>query len=391
MINKLGIREIRKFSRIESIPENFKDLDLIKQKQFLLNHLKGQNWSKTDRLDYNTIIFYENFFTCFLIQRNKKCIIIIDTIQINIRMQDYFFIKFMKKITKKKLNKNLWFDQYNFINNKAILVENPESTHRRSKGYRVDYKFHISGENYFCLEFFEKAHKKVDDPDHKIESNRIYSIINNSDDRYKKTLFFAIYWEADLDNDKYFTKFIDTIYDCIDKYKDIDNEDVWCINAIDKKINNKFLSNAIYYSWKEQDIANISIDELNNTINYKNIKTKKKHHNEFIDKIDRLIESKTSDIDDQLLHDIEDSDDEEIITQQIECKENYYKDNMLTFAGLYWYLAIKEEYLIDINEYAKLINFPINITNGFITGLIEQRDSLLDLDKNKIIGLYREL
>jgi len=198
----------------------------------------------------------------------------------------------MKEFTRKKLIRELWFDKNNFINENALMIEHPESTHNYHKSYRVDYKFHISGENYFCLEFFEEAHNRIDDPEHKIESNRIFSILHNSDDRYRKSLFFAI---------------------------------------------------SIYNSWKEQDSANISIDELNSTIKFKNISCKTKHYNDFIDKIDRHIKSNT-DIDDELLNDIEDSDNESIetIKPKFEYKENYYKDNMLTFAGLYWYLHIRE-------------------------------------------------
>jgi len=392
-MDKLSIRTIRNFSRVKVIPDNFCNISKEEQKAILLPRLKYVDWFKsTDRLEYNTWLFYKNLgcnvsLQSYNMNNYKKYCIIIDDIDIHIRIQDYFFIKLMNRFKKKKLIRD-WFED-NYLDDTKVLVEYPICTHKYDKAYRVDYLFHVSGDNYICVEFFENAHKKKDDPDCKLEKNRIYSILHNSDNRYKKVILFRIYWENKLEDKLYFKNFVKDLYGDILKYKDIDDKRIWCINGLNKYIKNDIISESIYDSHINKDNAVISIDEINKVIHFKG-SCKDTHLYEFKVKIDQLVkENNKSTIDDDLLDDIYDSDPEsELATVAEPCSvKQYYKDNKLTFQGLIWYLKIKDEHLIDILEVNKINNLFINITKGFIEGLEEQRDMLIYLEDHKIIGL----
>jgi len=115
----------------------------------------------------------------------------------------------MIKILKKNIKNWLCYDK--------VLVY-PIITHKYEKNYRIDYLLNISDNNYLSIDFFENAHKCKVDCDFKKEQNLIYSIIHNSDNKYKKVLFFCIFWETKLFNEKYFTKFVKTIYNKIEEY-----------------------------------------------------------------------------------------------------------------------------------------------------------------------------
>lgn len=390
----LSIREIKHFSRLNKITEQN-----VKDKQFILNELKNVDWYKSiKRIEYNTWLFYKNNnYNIYLDIERKRTrnnyLLIIEDVKIKIRIQDFFFLKFIKKLKKKKLLQDWVIDNYIDIN--KILIEEPIITNKSSKEYRVDYLLHISNNNYICIEFFENAHKKKDDPDFKLEKNRIYSILHDSDNgnRYKKILFFGIYWESKIEDTICFKKFVNDIYSKIIEYKNIDDERLWCIDGIKKYVDNDILANCLYDAYKNENTPVIDINEINNVIQFKNNQCKVKHFDEFKLNIKELIDSESIDIEDDLVNNIcsldldSESDSELSKIPNITISE-YYENNKLSLKGLTRYLKVKKDFLIDIKEEEKLLNFYTNITKGFIEGLTTMRQSLVNLEQNKIIGLY---
>lgn len=402
---ELSLREIKTFSRINIINQNFLKLTAIEQKNYITEKLKNVDWYKTNkRIEYNTWLYYKNngYNPKLINNLDTKLNIIkyyikLNDVIINIRIQDYFFMKFMNKLLKKKNIKNWLCDGY-LIDDK-VLVEFPIITHKYEKNYRIDYLLHISDNNYLSIEFFENTHKCKDDHDLKKEQNRIYSIIHNSDNRYKKVLFFCIYWENKLFNKKYFTNFVKTIYNKIEEYTDIDNERIWCIAGINKYINNEIISESIYESHEDKNNTVISIFELNKVIGFKNENSKKKHYEQFIKDVNELIDyyndhNESIIIDNLNLYELnlDDSELDDYNNDKLSTKKylitNYINDNKLSLKGLIRYLKINRKYLLNISVEENIFNFYNNIIQGFVFGLKNQRNTLLNLENNRIIGIY---
>lgn len=381
---ELDLLNIRLFSKIKILDVSFIRLNKNEQQNLILNELKSENWSKGERVSYNTWLYYKNNnYDPELEKNKKKHYIIFNQIKVKIRIQDFFFIKVMDELLKNKYM-DKWINPYGYIENDRINIEKTISTHKKNKNYRPDYTIKISKNNYFCIEFFEDSHYNQDDPDLKKEKNRIYSILHSSDDDTKK-LFFAIYWEKHLLDEKYFNNFVKTIYKKIKEYEDIDDEKKWCIKGINKCIKNKIISESIYNSHDDENKTVIDIDEINKVIGFRDDKSRNSHYTKFIKDIDELINFDNNEIDDLDLHelDLDDLDDE------IEKKKNlvtdYIKDNKLSLKGLNRYLKIDRKYLINIREEENLLRFQTNITKGFVYGIKKQRDSLLNLQNNKIL------
>lgn len=399
---ELSLREIKYFSRINTINQDFLKLSVNEQKSFITEKLKNVDWFKSNkRIEYNTWLYYKNYgYNPELISETNtelnttKYYIKLNEVMINIRIQDYFFIKFMIKFIKKKNIKSWLCDGY--LLNDKVLVEYPLMTHKYEKNYRIDYLFHISDNNYLSIEFFENAHRCKDDPDFKKEKNRIYSIIHDSDNRYKKVLFFGIYWETKLFNDQYFKNFIKTIYNKIKEYKDIDNERVWCIAGINKYINNDIISESIYDSYEDKNNAVIDINQINKVIGFKNSICMEYHYKEFIDGVNELVnyyndiqQSETCNVDlSKLDLDESDSDNDTKINIRKYFVTDYINDNKLSLKGLMRYLKINKNYLANAGAEESLINFYNNIIQGFVFGLKKQRNTLLNLEDNRILGIY---
>lgn len=388
----MQIREIISFSRIDNINQNFLNLSISDQIIYITNELKNVNWYKsTKRLEYNTWLYYKyNNYNPELLYERNKFYIKLNKIKIRIRIQDFFFINFMNKLMKKKSIKQWLCDGY--VLNDKLLVEYSINTHKKNKGYRVDYMLNISDNNYLCVEFFENEHKDVDDPEFKKEKNRIYSMIYDSDDTHKKILFFGIYWESKIFNDEYFTQFVKIIYNKMKEYKDLNNERIWCIKGINDYINNNIIAESIYDSHKDATNTVININELNKVIGFKNEHSKQLHYKEFIDNINELVNYNKI----NTIHNIEvtlselnlnDSDDEQSINNTC-LLTNYISDNKLSLKGFTRYLKINKSHLINVAAEESLLNFHNKITQGFVFGLNKQRNILLNLEKERIIGMY---
>jgi len=381
---------LKNLSRINDFPKNFKQYNLIEQKEYIYDKLKEINLQNTfKRLHYNTFIFYDLYgFDIKTTKKKKIHYIEISKILIPIRVQDYFHIKFMKLWLEKEKIKNTWLNDDNYIDDDKILIEKLMKTHNGNKQYHIDYLINISNNNYIAIEFFENHHSKIDDPDYKLEKNRIYSILNDNDSNSINILCFGIYKEENLYNTDKLQEFIDEVYKRYIDYQYIDDEREYCINGINNYINNKIFSQSIYDA-KESNKCVISIDTINEVINWKSEKYKNKHSLQFIKKIKKLT-SDNKDNDDCELDSIVDFHEKNNKYKKEDIKFNvndFYEDNKLSLKGLNRYLKIDEEYLIDIFEEEKLLEMNKQIMVGMVDGLKNQRNAILNMNNNRIFGL----
>ena len=91
-------------------------------------------------------------------------------------------------------------------------------------------------------------------------------------------------------------------------------------------------------------------------------------------------------MDELSLNDSDDLDNEKIINNN--SITTYINNNKLSLKGLTRYLKINKMYLSSIKEEENILDFYTNITKGFVFGLKKQRNTLLELEDNRIIGLY---
>jgi hypothetical protein len=376
---------LKNLTRITNFPKNFKQYNLIEQKEYINEKLKEINLHSTiKRLNYNTWIFYDIYnFNIKITKKKKKYFLEISKIPIPIRVQDYFYVKFMKLWMEKEDIKNNWLNDDNYIDDDKILIEKLIKTHEGNKNYRIDYLINISNNNYIAIEFFENYHNNKDDIDYKKEKNRIHSIINDNDSDIINILCFGIFKEENLDNTEKLQEFVDEVYKRYIEYQYIDDERQYCIDGINKYINNKIFSESIYDA-KESNKCVISFDTINEVINWKNEKYKNKHSTEFINKINKLTTNIDKDISDLNINLDEDKEIKPDIKLNV---TDFYEDNKLSLKGLNRYLKINEEYLIDIFEEEKLLEINTQIMIGMVDGLKNQRNTILNMNNNRIFGL----
>jgi hypothetical protein len=389
----LPIPILKDLTRINNFPNKFCQYNINEQKLYIINNLNSINLhDTTTRINYNTWQFYKKYdFNIKLEKIKKKYYIIINENLIQVRSQDYFFINFVNKLSKKKKIKE-WFDEdTGYIESNKIKIEDNITTYNGNKRYRVDYLFHLSENNYIGIEFFENAHKNKDDPEYKIEKNRIYSIINDNDLKIKKILCFGVYWEEHLEDESKFKKFVNTFYKKYKEYININNEREYCINGINKYINNKIFAESIYDA-KNSNKCVISIDIINSVIKWKNQKYINIHISEFKNNINKLVSIKINENDNNndilnLDLDLDDDDDEDLEKDNKLNITDFYENNNLSLRGLTRYLKINQDYLLNIVEEEKLLELYTNITIGMVEGLQQQRNTILNLNNHLIFGL----
>ena len=126
---------------------------------------------------------------------------------------------------------------------------------------------------------------------------------------------------------------------------------------------------------------------------------KKKHYEQFIKDVNELIDyyndhNESIIIDNLNLYelDLDDSELDDSNNDKLSTKKylitNYINDNKLSLKGLIRYLKINRKYLLNISVEENIFNFYNNIIQGFVFGLKNQRNTLLNLENNRIIGIY---
>lgn len=377
------IREINRYLK--------KDIQLAlslnknKIKETLLDKYRYQIWNKAGcKTHYNFYVLNKNlgFNIEYKIER-KNCYIIIEEIQIPIRLQDYFHYIFVNKIKKYKITKE-WFDEDGFLSEEILNIEKTVLS-CNNKIYRTDMEIQVCPNHFICVEFFENKHMNFDDTDMQREKNRMYNLLHENN-LEKKYLHFAIFWENKLNEETYFKNFIISLVKKIKDYQNINNKKIWCINSINSYIGNKKLSEKLYEGFQDTNKPIFKLSDLDSLIQWKKNRNGKKYFDEFkifTDKLNNL----EIDIKDDDLNFL--SDNTELINKKNN-KVIYYDDDMLTYNGFMIYITmIPSKYLKnEITDKYNLIILFKRITDGFIEGTEKRYELLNSVNKQLIYGLY---
>jgi hypothetical protein len=363
------------------INKNLKTNEEIKS--YLLKEYKKCNWNKPNcKLHYNNLIVNRklNFNVSYFLD-NGKAFLEIEDIKIPIRLQDYFHFVLVKELKKNKITSDWFYDDYLIEN--IFSIEDTHSINNKIKSYRTDMMINLCDNKYLCIEFFENHHKNFDDHDLIREKNRIYNLVFSNENCSKEIVHFAIFWQKNLCDDKELKKFAKHIIKKIKDYTNIDNKRIWCIDSINKFIHNQELSENLYDAFQDKNSPTLDIKIINNLVEWKNEKYKKKYFDEFTNFISKLNEINNISID---IFDNIDCDFDEKTQSE---KKIYYEKDKLTYNGFFHYLNnIKIEYLENIQIKIRINELFNNITTGFISGTEERFELLTHLKKELIYGLF---
>jgi hypothetical protein len=290
------------------------------------------------------------------------------------------------------------------VNDDKFMIE--DRNYCDFNNYRVDMLLHISGKYYICIEFFENHHKNPNEVDLSNELHRIMSLVYNNKSRNKKIVHVGVYWESNINNESIFNKFMDTIIiDKINKYLNIENEEEYIINEIQKELGcDKQVADMLFQSNEEWNKPVIWLDKLNDKIIHwkKGLEKecKEKVFRRFIKKIDQFqtkdnIEEQKEEISDEFLDNIDCNSTRNKIQKvtKIEKIQKMYYDresNKLTNFGLTLYISyiLTSNVLNSIEDEEWWNEFNAKITRGFINGLKKIRKESLQLTDKFMSGLY---
>ena len=375
------IREINRYLKKDiQLSPSISNCDI---KLTLLEKYRDQSWNKAGcKTHYNFYVLNKNLgFNINYEIDIKKCYIIIEDIEIPIRLQDYFHYIFVNKIKKYKITKE-WFDEDGFLSEEILNIEQTVSS-CNNKIYRTDMEIQICPNNYICIEFFENKHKNFDDTDMQREKSRIYNLLHENN-LEKKYLHFAIFWENKLNDEKYFKNFIISLCKKIKDYQNINNKKKWCVDSINSYIGNEELSKKLYDAFQDTNKPIFKLDDLHTIIQWKNNENENKYFNEF-KTFTCKINNTNNEINDDELDFLEEDDNQKQKEDIV-----YYINNILTYNGFMIYITmIPGKYLKnEVNDKYNLIILFKRITDGFIEGTEKRYEILNNINKQLIYGLY---
>jgi hypothetical protein len=258
-------REVQQYSKIAVDKKEYKTNYDIKND--LIEPLKTVKWSNK-KFTWNNYNFYRIIgFEPMVRKTETRCYVIMDNNYLQISEQSFFEINFL--LNMKKFQKD-WFDDEGFVNNDIIYSESKEID-KTCTFYRVDIKIKVSDYKFITIEFLN-----IDNCELRNEESRILQILNKN-----SIAKVFVFWTAKLDDKKYFKKFIKEVCKTIENYKNIDDEEYFCIQEINKYIGNKLLSKCLFDAYQNKDEPIIEIEELNNIIQFKDDDSKQKHLTDF--------------------------------------------------------------------------------------------------------------
>jgi hypothetical protein len=287
------------------------------------------------------------------------------------------------------------------VNDNKFIIE--DRNYCDFNNYRVDMLIHISGKYYICIEFFENHHKNPNEVDLSNELHRIMSLVYNNKSRNKKIVHVGVYWESNINNQSIFNKFMDTIIiDKINKYLNIENEEEYIINEIQKELGcDKQVADMLFQSNEEWNKPVIWLDKLNDKIIHwkkgSEKECKDKVFRRFIKKVDQFqnkdnIEEQKEQISDELLDNIDSTNTCNKTQKVTKIQKMYYdrESNKLTNFGLTLYISyiLTSNVLNSIGDEEWWNEFNAKITRGFINGLKKIRKESLQLTDKFMSGLY---
>jgi hypothetical protein len=364
--------EVKKYSKIKVPISIIKD---NKIKDYIISY---KPWIKYDRTQtkftWNNFIFLKRIgfdiklmLDDFNVESNIRAIILLDEYKIPLKLQDYFQLKLIDS-----------FHNYDFFDEKKYLLDNKIIIEQSKDKNRLDIIINVTKNKNICVIFFNEYPNIIID-----EKNKMLDMIFNK----KKVEHIAVFMGIDIKNQEKLNGFIYYIKNLIQDIKEIDNKDIWSINAINRYINNIQIAEKLYYSFINKNKYYIEINMLDSLIKWKNDESKQKYHSKFIKYITELNEDIINDYKDLCCNLSLDFLEEEETENYFEYK-NYIKQNKLTYYGLFEYISnISPKYLLNIQQKTYINQFFMNITTGFIEGNNERYIKLNNLKNNVIYGL----
>jgi len=383
-MNRKEKKYARNYSKIE-LPSHLK---VDEFKEYINSQLPFHNWNKAGhKFHWNNYVFFVKVgYDVQISYDSEKAFIFLDNTKIPIKLQDYFHLLFVNKIKKYKITKK-WFED-DYLLKSIITIEDRIKTDL-NKTYRTDMMIKVDETKYVCIEFFEKHHYDIDDLDFVKERNRMLNILYNNNNEDRQIVHFSVFWSQHLADEKYIDAFIKNLVKIITEYTDVSYERKWCIDSMNKYINDHKLAEIFYDSFKNKNNPLVDFYDFTNLlIEWKDNDSKNKYIKEF----KKYIEILKKDYDDKIITDDLDFLETE---NKLELSETdkviapiYYESNKLTYNGLFEFISnLSVKYLVDHRCKSKLNQLFKNITTGFIEGIQERQKQLNSLNDNKIYGL----
>jgi len=383
-MNRKEKKYVRNYSKVE-LPSYLK---VDEFKEYINSQLPFHNWNKAGhKFHWNNYVFFVKVgYDVQISYDSEKAFIFLDDKKIPIKLQDYFHLLFVNKMKKYKITKK-WFED-DYLLKSIITIEDRIKTDL-NKIYRTDMMIKVDETKYICIEFFEKHHCDIDDLDFIKERNRMFNILYNNSNQDRQIMHFSVFWSQHLTDEKYIDAFIKNLIKVINDYTDVSYERKWCIDAMNKYINDRQLAEIFYDSFKDKNKPLIEFDDFTNLlITWKDNDAKNKYIKEF----KKYIETLNKDYEGKTVND--DLDFLETVTEnKLELSDKvptpiYYESNKLTYNGLFEFISnLSVKYLVDHRCKSKLNQLFKNITTGFIEGIQERQKQLNSLNDNKIYGL----
>ena len=414
-MNRKEKKYARNYSKIE-LPSYLK---VDEFKEYINSQLPFHNWNRAaNKFHWNNYVFFVKVgFDVQISCSSDKAFIFLDDKKIPIKLQDYFHLLFVNKMKKYKITKKWFEDDYllksiitiedinffskknntnsqktlgfcdediNFFSKKTLsFCDEDRIKTDLNKIYRTDMMIKVDDTKYICIEF----NNDINDLDLINEKNRILNILYNNNNQDRQIVHFSVFRSKYLYDEKYIDTFIKNIIKIIKEYTDISYERKWCIDSMNKYINNHLLASNLYDAFKNKNEPIIDIDIFSNKIiKWKDEQSKKKYIKKFkdytieLEKIIKNIDFLENDDNLDFLECDQDNNKRDLIETKI-----YIKDNYLTYYGLFGFISNLEiKYLQSVQDKDELNTFFLNITTGFIEGIQQRQTQLNSLNDNRI-------
>lgn len=387
-MNRKEKKYVRNYSKVE-LPSYLK---VDEFKEYINSQLPFHNWNKAGhKFHWNNYVFFVKVgYDVQISYDSEKAFIFLDDKKIPIKLQDYFHLLFVNKIKKYKITKK-WFED-DYLLKSIITIEDRIKTDL-NKIYRTDMMIKVDDTKYICIEFFEKHHYDIDDLDFVKERNRMFNILYNNNNQDRQIVHFSVFWSQHLADEKYIDAFIKNLIKIITEYTDVSYERKWCIDSMNKYINDYNMSSDLYDAFKDKNNCCIDINRISNRyIKWKDDEFKQKYIKKFKNYIIELNKLNTDPeinaiYNDENLNFLEDSE----IKIKESKEEKIYINNdgtLVSYNGFFGFISnLETKYLQTVKDKDEINTLFLNITTGFIEGIQQRQKQLNTLNDNKIYGL----
>ena len=379
------IRELNYYENKKAltIPKEILDLDEDKiLDEFFLYLVKKEKHftSSMDKIHPNLLRYLIDKIGCKIFKRYNKCYLEKDNKKLFISRQIWFgynLVELMRNYNKKYF-KN-YFDEEGYINNLDVEV-NSTSINGVKSYRRIDFRCDIGcddNERYVVVEYLENHHLEESINLNHYQTIRMIDILFG--EFRDKISHFCFVWDNKWSNSYYQREIINHLYYKFKDLHNIDNEERFIIDTINKDIKNKKVSKLLFDSYKSENNCILDLQQIEKIFG---IKQKTEVKNKFLKIIS--VFNNNENIND-LEFDFSDDEEEEEIQKTI-----YFDDktNKLSNHGLISYL--KETSLEDCNNikcYKFIHMFPDKLGRSAYQSALKIRNLQLKLNKELIYGI----